>query len=117
MIDTAMERSQDSLTLEGLPPTAAVEISVVDCGQEFSTRYHELRNAMLPILKVQPGFIAWRAFESTGRPGVMLDLLYWERPEHCARAGESLQNHPMAQEFFALMKQTLIFEMFRRQPL
>ncbi len=101
--------------LENLPATAAIEVAVVECGSDQGARYNELRGGMLNILRSQPGFIAWRGFESDTRPGVMLDLLYWEKPEACRRAQEQLQGMPQAQEFFALIKETHLFEMFRRQ--
>ncbi|MBL8018562.1 MAG: hypothetical protein JNM27_02770 [Leptospirales bacterium] len=117
MLESLKSQGQDLLTLETLPETAAVEISIVECDPDQAENYHRLRVTMLPLLKKQDGFLAWRAFQSNDRPGVMLDILYWEDSDFCKQAGEKLQQSEAAKEFFALMKQTLIFEMFRRQPL
>lgn len=102
-------------TLESLPATAAVEIAVVQCDPDRVAEYNTRRTEMLAHLEKQPGFMGWRGFESTTRPGVMLDLLYWDRPESCHAAGEAVQSLPGAQDFFAMMQQTLLFETFRRQ--
>lgn len=103
------------ISLEGLPENAAVEIAVVRCEPGHGARYNEQRARMLVYLQKQPGFIAWRGFESTTQPGVMLDVLYWEKPEDCRRAGEHMQNVPEAAEFFSMMKETVVFDTFRRQ--
>ena len=109
--------AMESVTLEGLPATAALEISIVECLPEKSGRYHELRSKMMPLMQKQPGFIAWRAFESSSREGVMLDVLYWEKAEYCQKAMESLHSEEIAQEFFQLISKTVVFDMFRRQKL
>ncbi|MBL8019618.1 MAG: antibiotic biosynthesis monooxygenase [Leptospirales bacterium] len=117
MLESLKKQGQDLLTLESLPATAAVEISIVSCDPGKTENYHRLRTAMLPLLQTQEGFLAWRAFQSNDRPGVMLHILYWEDSGFCKQAGEKLQQSEVAKEFFALMKETLIFETFRRQPL
>jgi hypothetical protein len=110
-----METMMKENTLESLPRTAAVEIAVVECDPDAGEKYNAKRLEMLALLQEQPGFIGWRGFESQTRPGVMLDILYWENPENCHAAGAAMQCIPEAREFFAMMKQTLLFETFRRQ--
>ncbi|MBM9546911.1 hypothetical protein JWG40_07775 [Leptospira sp. 201903074] len=117
MLESLKAQGQDLLTLESLPPSTAIEIAIVECAVEDSERYHQMRKKMLPLLQTQKGFLAWRAFRSNTREGIMLDLLYWENVEDCHKAGETLQNSETGKDFFALMKQTLIFEMFERQTL
>ena len=110
-----METMLKKVTLEGLPAAAAVEIAVVQCEPDQGAQYNARRLDMLAHLEKQAGFIGWRGFESTSRPGIMLDILYWDMPENCHAAGQAMQSLPRAQEFFAMMKQTLLFETFRRQ--
>lgn len=117
MLESLKSQGQDLLTLESLPQTTAIEIAIVECAIEDTEKYHQLRKQMLPLLQNQPGFLAWRAFRSKTREGILLDLLYWENVEDCHKAGETLQNSETGKEFFALMKQTLVFEMFERQSL
>ncbi|MCG6146179.1 antibiotic biosynthesis monooxygenase family protein [Leptospira bandrabouensis] len=117
MLESLKNQSQDLLTLESLPQPTAIEIAIVECAAEDSEKYHQMRKQMLPLLQNQPGFLAWRAFRSKTREGILLDLLYWENVEDCHKAGERLQNSETGKEFFALMKQTLVFEMFERQSL
>ncbi|EKJ86013.1 hypothetical protein LEP1GSC017_0333 [Leptospira meyeri serovar Hardjo str. Went 5] len=117
MLESLKNQGQDLLTLESLPQTTAIEIAIAQCAAEDSEKYHQMRKKMLPLLQNQTGFLAWRAFRSQTREGIMLDLLYWENAEDCHKAGITLQNSETGKEFFALMKQTLIFEMFERQPL
>ena len=106
---------EQSLTLEGLPAAAAIEIAVVECDAAMGADYNAKRAEMLRHLELQQGFLGWRGFESTARPGVMLDILYWEKAENCHAAGKAMQALPAAQEFFSMIKQTLMFETFRRQ--
>ncbi|MDZ4726285.1 MAG: hypothetical protein SH817_09010 [Leptospira sp.] len=117
MLESLKVQGQDLLTLESLPQSTAIEIAMVECGNENMETYHQMRSLMLPLLQTQPGFLAWRAFKSITKDGIMMDLLYWESVEDCHKAGENLQNSETGKKFFALMKQTLVFEMFERQAL
>ncbi|MGE8723216.1 antibiotic biosynthesis monooxygenase family protein [Leptospira terpstrae] len=117
MLDSLKDQGQDLLTLESLPKSTAIEIAIVECASEDSEKYHKMRKVMLPLLQKEKGFLAWRAFQSKTREGIMLDLLYWENVEDCRKAGENIQSTEIGKEFFALMKQTLVFEMFERQSL
>ncbi|TGM51789.1 hypothetical protein EHQ91_17425 [Leptospira biflexa] len=117
MIESLKQVGQELLTLESLPPSTAVEVAIVTCESSNLEHYHEMRKKMLPILKTQKGFLAWRAFQSKTTEGVMMDLLYWEQVEDCHEAGKNLQNTETGKEFFGLMKQTLVFELFERQAI
>lgn len=117
MLESLKSQGQDLLTLESLPASAVVEIAMVECELEQMENYHKMRSLMLPLLQSQKGFLAWRAFKSKTKEGVLLDLLYWESVEDCHKAGEILQNSDTGKSFFSLMKQTLVFELFERQAL
>ncbi|TGL62439.1 hypothetical protein [Leptospira jelokensis] len=117
MLESLKQEGQDLFTLESLPQSTAVEVAIVTCESENINRYHEMRKMMLPILKSQKGFLAWRAFQSKSKDGVMMDLLYWEQVEDCHEAGKNIQNTETGKEFFQLMKQTVVFELFERQAL
>lgn len=117
MLESLKSQGQDLLTLESLPASAVVEIAMVECKVNQTEKYHEMRALMLPLLQKQPGFLAWRAFKSKTKEGVLLDLFYWETVEDCHKAGVVLQNSETGKSFFGLMKQTLVFELFERQAL